>query len=359
MVERIKTSGSDPNKNGVCHGMPYFKSSKNRKFGEIVEKTYFGTQHGRHYLFWNCLGQPCLNGQSNLINLEVFEKAVGDLSDLGGYIAEDYFLGKILWDHNFKLVLSRYPILQNPHHKVANTPSQSTLKRYYTRMIRWTRLRMTMIPLVSLLEPLTESTISGFLTSLCLFFIFQNTQYWYISLIALPIYLIIWFFLDCVLQFSMDSKFFKYDNIFKLFSAWLVREVMTIGIQVMAVLNVNSITWQGRNFNVSGVSGAARENSRNSRNPNNSSDASNDAATTTSSLPNSPIVNTDTSPVVGSLHVEQESPNRSRASSLDSTSSGCLSLEQDDRMCSVSPSSIQRPLISIDKSLSDNSDYIN
>ena len=85
MYERI-TSYS---KIAVCHGMPYnrnqwypdnlqFSDQENQnaynssgklkngnfnqaKFGELVEKIYFGTQHGRQYLVWNLLGQPCLN----------------------------------------------------------------------------------------------------------------------------------------------------------------------------------------------------------------------------------------------------------------------------------------------------------
>ena len=304
MYERI-TSNS---KIAVCHGMPYnrnqwypdnlqFSDQENQnqnvhqnaynssgklkngnfnqaKFGELVEKIYFGTQHGRQYLVWNLLGQPCLNGQSNLINLRFFKDAIGDLSDLSKYIAEDYYMGKLFFDKGYKLILSRYPILQNPYHDnnlennsmnatAANsttttsndTKKESTLKRYLNRMIRWTRLRITMIPLVSLAEPFTECLFSLIIITTLIFFLFKSTKLWFIYLIYAPSQLLIWLIFDMILQTSLDRKMWTSDNFFKIIAAWLTREFITIYIQIKAVMHYSDITWAGQQFNVRMTSG--------------------------------------------------------------------------------------------------------
>lgn len=152
MVSRVMTS----DKVAVCHGMPFTKPRPDRTFGELVEKTYFGTQHARHYLVWNLLRQNCMNGQSTLIKVACFEDAIGDLSNLGKYVAEDFFMGKAMDDKGYRMVLSHYPILQNSRH-----PEVNHFRKFTERMVRWTRLRMTMIPFVSLLEPFTECMVSG------------------------------------------------------------------------------------------------------------------------------------------------------------------------------------------------------
>lgn len=241
MVNRLVT---DP-KAAICHGLPFFKSKSNRAFGQLVEKTYFGTQHGRHYLTWNLLGMNCMNGQSTLIKLAPFKQSIGGLEELSNHLAEDFFMGKALDDSGYNLVLSRYPALQDPF-----LPENiNVFKRYIKRMVRWTRLRMTMIPGVSIAEPFTECMISGLIIGLVATGVLFPYNWW-IFVYIFSAHISIWFVFDCILQFSMDTEFFKNDSIFRLFAAWWCREWVTIYILLKSIFNLTSVSWGGVSFHV-------------------------------------------------------------------------------------------------------------
>ena len=50
------------------------------------------------YITANVMGFVCSTGMSNLIRKDYFEKATGGLKKFSKYIAEDYFMAKLLWD---------------------------------------------------------------------------------------------------------------------------------------------------------------------------------------------------------------------------------------------------------------------
>jgi len=266
MMERINLD----KKNAICHGMPFVKSDGCNSFGQQVEKTYFGTQHARHYLFWNLFGLNCMNGQSTLINLNIFDRVIGDLSRLGKFVAEDYFMGEFLWNAGYKLILSNYPILSNRCHN-NEIEEETALSRWYIRMIRWTRLRMTMIPLVSLLEPFSECVLSGVIVSILLEILLWDTPFYLAPCYVFPLHLFLWFILDLTLQYSIDKDVFKNVNFLQLCSCWIVREFITIQIQITSVFNIHKVRWGNQNFNVASGSGhsSSDNNSRNTSNEQN------------------------------------------------------------------------------------------
>ena len=64
----------------------------------IIFQMFFATQHSRVYITANVMGFVCSTGMSNLIRKDYFEKATGGLGKFSMYIAEDYFMAKLLWD---------------------------------------------------------------------------------------------------------------------------------------------------------------------------------------------------------------------------------------------------------------------
>ena len=58
---------------------------------------YFGTQHSRVYILANLLGENCANGMSWLVRKDALEKE-GGLVAFSNYLAEDFFMGKALWE---------------------------------------------------------------------------------------------------------------------------------------------------------------------------------------------------------------------------------------------------------------------
>ena len=103
-----------------------------------MEHIYFGSQHGRVQICAHLMGQVCITGMSNLIRKEALDKACGGLVGLSNYIAEDYFMTKKMESAGYQFQLSRFPALQNQ--------GDVTIKSFFQRMSRWTRLRITMIP---------------------------------------------------------------------------------------------------------------------------------------------------------------------------------------------------------------------
>lgn len=60
-------------------------------------QVYFGSQHSRVYLLANLFGQNCATGMSWLIKKTVLERE-GGLISFANYLAEDFFMGKALWE---------------------------------------------------------------------------------------------------------------------------------------------------------------------------------------------------------------------------------------------------------------------
>ena len=63
----------------------------------LCAQVYFGTQHSRVYILANLMGENCANGMSWLVKKDALEKE-GGLRAFSEYLAEDFFIGKALWE---------------------------------------------------------------------------------------------------------------------------------------------------------------------------------------------------------------------------------------------------------------------
>jgi len=168
---------------GMVHQIPFVVNCMD--FAACVDKVYFGTQHAFVYLLAYSLGQLCANGMSSLYSKPLLDE-IGGLEVFSCYIAEDYFISKAIFKRGMKVVLSSDPAMQNP--------SSYSLLRYQQRMVRWTRLRLTMEPFPAIFEPLTESAVIGLLTC------WAVRHLWEFSAILFFIkHILLWFLLDYLL----------------------------------------------------------------------------------------------------------------------------------------------------------------
>ena len=60
-------------------------------------QVYFGTQHSRVYILASIKGENCANGMSWLVRKQAIERE-GGLLAFSEYLAEDFFMGKALWN---------------------------------------------------------------------------------------------------------------------------------------------------------------------------------------------------------------------------------------------------------------------
>lgn len=76
----------------------------------IMLQVYFGTQHSRVYILASMKGENCANGMSWLVRKHAIERE-GGLLAFSGYLAEDFFMGKALWQ--------KYGVLYNYHYMMS------------------------------------------------------------------------------------------------------------------------------------------------------------------------------------------------------------------------------------------------
>ena len=62
----------------------------------VILQVYFGTQHSRVYILASIKGENCANGMSWLVRKHAIKRE-GGLLAFSGYLAEDFFMGKALW----------------------------------------------------------------------------------------------------------------------------------------------------------------------------------------------------------------------------------------------------------------------
>lgn len=230
---------------GLVHQLPFtHELHRNSGLGNVMEHIYFGSQHGRVQICAHLMGQVCITGMSNLIRKEALEKACGGLVGLSNYIAEDYFMTKKMESAGYQFQLSRFPALQNQ--------GDVTIKSFFQRMSRWTRLRITMIPGVTCIEPFSEIFLSSFLTSLAIS--------WWLPTISIGLVycvnVIAWFWADLALV-SIINGGIPNTAIVRYALCWLMRENSTILILLVTLLTPNT-KWHGNNYRINSGGKAER-----------------------------------------------------------------------------------------------------
>ncbi|CAH8855877.1 unnamed protein product [Trichobilharzia szidati] len=211
---------SDPSV-AIVHQLPFF--SDHPGFVAAIEKVTFGCYMARSYMALNQLGVTCFT--------------VGGLAYFGKYLAEDYFLSSALCQKGYRIVISSYPVMQNV--------SDSTLVSYIRRMVRWLRLRLNMLPLVSgVLEPLSESITLGLLFSLTMDYLF-DIKFVYLMIIHFTIWITLDYALLCLVQ---NSKLpFSFPTFLL---AWITRELLVYVVFIKALSNPWCIKWGDHYYRV-------------------------------------------------------------------------------------------------------------
>ncbi|CAI8005913.1 Ceramide glucosyltransferase [Geodia barretti] len=218
-----------PNHIALVHQLPFTTGVKS--FADCLDKVYFGTQHSRVYLVANVLGQNCANGMSWLLKRSCLEE-VGGLAAFSEYLAEDFFIGKALWSGGWRFVLSTLPAFQNPSHR--------SLTSYQSRIIRWGRLRATMMPWPGLVEPFTECFGLGLLGALCLHRLLHIHP-----LLFLLVHTSVWFTFDLVLLKLIENG--PLPQLWQVGVAWCLRELWTFPLFMGGVWS-REILWKGGRF---------------------------------------------------------------------------------------------------------------
>jgi ceramide glucosyltransferase len=196
-----------------------------RGFGAPLEATYLNTFYARWMMIAIKLGAPVVIGKSMLIRKSEANR-FGGVELLAQYLAEDYMTG-----HAMKLLGHKVKVMREP---IVQMIGNYSLKEFWSRHVRWGRIRRSQSPLVFPLEPLLSFWVSGSLGGFALshFGIFQFTE-------ALIMHACVWAMCDIILMKRMNEAI-KPKNML----AWIVRESLHVPLWIHVAMG-NTVNWRG------------------------------------------------------------------------------------------------------------------
>lgn len=158
---------------------------------------------------------------------------VGGLRAFGCYLAEDFFIAQAFMDHGWKLAISSQPAWQNSG--ICDIPT------FQARLMRWVKLRVAMLPLMILLEPLSECMILGALASWSVSLLFG-----FDALVFYLVHILMWLLSDWLMLSIVQNGTLPFNK-FEFVVGWLMRECTGPYLFFSAIRNP-AIRWRERVF---------------------------------------------------------------------------------------------------------------
>lgn len=221
-------------------------------WGSKLDEMFMSTSHAKFYVALNRIQPaPCVNGKSNLYRRSELDESVqrtngiqvqpGEgLKHFAKYIGEDNMIGISLWEGVDGCSGMSKDMVYQP------IGGQNSVSDYMDRRIRWLRVRKYMVLAATLIEPTTESIISGLIGGYSLNFLVngKNGIWWS----WFSIHMIIWFAIDFI-QFKRIQSFEKNVEIVEFCKFWSMREILAFPIWIAAMAG-SGIEWRGQQFQI-------------------------------------------------------------------------------------------------------------
>lgn len=236
-------------------------NQQNSNFGAYLDETFMSTSHAKFYTGINRLQlAPCINGKSNIFRRSDLDSAVQKYGVNCGkgegiryfakYIGEDNMIGIALWDNVGGCAgMSMDTVLQPLN-------GQNSAWDYMDRRIRWLRVRKYMVLAATLIEPFTESLLSGIVGAWSINVLFRDR--WGVWWTWYVVHMMLWFSSDLIQYYSTFEYLNEDSNLqvdienrscVHFFLFWALREVLALPVWVVAVTG-SKITWRGQPFRI-------------------------------------------------------------------------------------------------------------
>ncbi|MGZ3692728.1 MAG: ceramide glucosyltransferase [Bdellovibrionota bacterium] len=198
--------------------------------GGELESVYLNTFYSRGLALAFLFGKPCVIGKSMMFRKSVAEK-FGGLKSLSMYLAEDYVIGERMRELGLKVKLMREPVSQYI--------GRYTFSSFWSRHLRWGRIRKVHAPLAFLLEPIfmpAFAAVAGAssVASHC------KGSFLALYLVMLGIFCA----LDLVVAANTGGK-----QKLKFIWWWLIRECLSFPMW-LAIASSNRVNWRGRSISL-------------------------------------------------------------------------------------------------------------
>jgi ceramide glucosyltransferase len=196
--------------------------------GGHLESAFLNTFFARNVTTLAALGHPCVIGKAMMFRKSILER-IGGLRELKNHIAEDYAAGRKLHLLGFKVQVSRDPIRQHI--------GRYSFKDFWSRHIRWGRLRKMQSPAAFGVEPFFSSVLSGALGATAF------ALKWHVSPAHfLALHFATWAAFDAI----MVTRVGEFSGL-AFFPVWFVRELTHIPLWIHILMG-NTVIWRGQSI---------------------------------------------------------------------------------------------------------------
>lgn len=199
-----------------------------KSFGGLLEATFLNTFFARGMRLLARFGRTCVVGKSMLFRKSVVER-LGGLRTFAIYLAEDDFLGQAVSQLGYRLQIARDPVPQHIGRYAFST--------FWSRHVRWGRIRKSAAPAAFWIEPLSYSWPSGLIGSLGLNLLTDAP--WILSFAG---FMAVWALCDALLMSKLHRGLPFWWPV-----AWVAREALALPLWA-AIACGDSVAWRGKRF---------------------------------------------------------------------------------------------------------------
>ena len=198
--------------------------------GGKLEAAYLNSFYARWMHIAEALGQSFVVGKSMLFRRSVAER-FGGIENLAHYIAEDYMAGQAMRRLGLQVVIMRDPIHQHI--------GAYEFRSFWSRHLRWGRIRKAQAPFAFIAEPLLFSLVSGLFGAWAFHAWLGISPFWF-----LVAHLGVWGVSDLLLIKRLEDRL-RLDTV--LF--WLLREILALPLWCHMACG-SSINWRGNRLRI-------------------------------------------------------------------------------------------------------------
>jgi ceramide glucosyltransferase len=198
--------------------------------GGHLEAVFLNSFYARWMHVATSIGCPFIVGKSMLFRRSTAER-FGGLANLGRYIAEDYMAGKAIQKLGLKIELMNEPIRQHI--------GTYAFRAFWSRHIRWGRIRKSQAPIAFLVEPLLGAMVSGALGAWA-FWSWVGAD----PIAFFASHMLLWFGLDVLVMRQQDDHFDV-----RAVLAWVLRESLAFPLW-LHIATGSSVMWRGKRLRI-------------------------------------------------------------------------------------------------------------
>jgi ceramide glucosyltransferase len=193
--------------------------------GGDLEATILNTYYARGMTLAFAVGQPIVLGKSMMFKKSVADR-FGGLETLSHYLAEDYACGEAIRQLGLKIVMARDPVVQHI--------GEYTLKNFWSRHIRWGRIRKVQSPLLFWFEPFLGLFASAVFGALAFQKLFGVSP-----VVFAAVHLSLWASCDLLLMRRLGQKVEL-----KMPFVWFLSEFLRLPMW-LHIASGNTVNWRG------------------------------------------------------------------------------------------------------------------